>query len=252
MRDDFDPARRNADLAREGLALAALGALYGFGYLRPRQPRAHGRDARTVVFLHGLLANRSTLYPLQGYLRLRGHGRQYSFNYRLRGTVEAMALDLKRHLDRSVRGGRIDLVGHSLGGLVARTYVQMLGGHRRVDRLVTLATPHRGSYPSSFIPTRLLAQLRPGGPFLEYLNGLPAPRGVRTTSIVVGRDLLVMPADSAAAPFGDVVRFDDVGHLDMLFSPRVLRSVHRALRAPAGAPRALGSGTWERVAGTIG
>lgn len=229
MRNDFDREQRRADLVREGLALATYGALYGFGYLRSRHRPRRAPGLRTTVFVHGLWANRATFYPLQAYLRLLGRRRQYSFNYAMQPSIEAMAVDLKRRLDETVRGGRIDLVCHSMGGLVARTYLQLLGGHRRVDSLVTVATPHHGTHPSAYIPTSLLSQFRPGGPFLRHLNSLPAPEGVRVTSIVAGRDLLVLPAHSAAAPFGETVVFDDLGHLDVMLSPRAFDAVHRGL-----------------------
>jgi hypothetical protein len=73
-------------------------------------------------------------------------------------------------------------------------------------------------------------QLLPGSPFLRHLNGLPAPAGVRTTSIVAGRDLLVQPVESAHCPFGDVVRFEELGHLELLFRPEVFAAVATAIR----------------------
>jgi pimeloyl-ACP methyl ester carboxylesterase len=43
------------------------------------------------------------------------------------------------------RGGKVDIVAHSMGGIIARIYVQSLGGDRRFQNLVMLGTPHRGS-----------------------------------------------------------------------------------------------------------
>jgi hypothetical protein len=232
MRTDFDRDRTTAALLREGLALAGHGALYGFGLLPSRHRPCRARDLRTTVFVHGLLANRASFFPLQGFLRVLGHRTQYSFNYRRERSIEAMAVSLRRRLDAEVRGGRIDLVCHSMGGLVARFYLQVLGGHRRVDRLITLATPHHGTHSSVYVPTPLLSQLAPESPFLRHLNALTPPPGVRTTSIVARRDLLVLPATSATAPFGEHVFFDALGHLDLLLAPKVFAAVHRALDAP--------------------
>lgn len=81
------------------------------------------------------------------------------------------------------------------------------------------------------------------GPALESCNAmsckaarpsavaLPAPAGVRATSIVAGRDLLVQPVESAHCPFGEVVRFQDLGHLELLFRPEVFAAVLAALRS---------------------
>ena len=49
-----------------------------------------------------------------------------------------------------------------MGGLVARYYVQRLGGDVRVHTLVTLGTPHGGTLPARLFPHPLVRQLRPG------------------------------------------------------------------------------------------
>jgi len=237
MRSDFDADAVHRAMAREGLAYLAHGLVYPLGRALRRQapPKPRARETRTLVLVHGLGANPSSFLPLQAYLRLHGQHRFVSCHYRSRGSLEAAALCLKRLLDTRVRGGRIDLVAHSMGGLVARFYLQQLGGARRVDRLVTLGTPHQGTHAANFIPSALVRQLLPEGPFLRHLNALPPPAGVQVTSIVGGRDLLVQPVESARCPFGRVVRFEDLGHLELLFQPRVLAAVRASLVAPVPA-----------------
>ena len=231
MRSDFDGEGVRGAIVREGLAFLAHGILLPFGRVATGAPTERRPDLHTLVFVHGLGSNRAGFLPLRTWLRLHGHWRQLSFGYRSRGSIEAIALRLKRALDDHVRGGRITLVAHSMGGLVARYYLQQLGGARRVERLVTLATPHHGSHAANFIPSPLVRQLLPDGPFIRHLNELPPPPGVRATSIVAGRDLLVQPVDSARCPFGEVVRFDELGHVELLFRPEVFATVLSALRA---------------------
>jgi triacylglycerol lipase len=229
----FDPGAEREQLVREALSYAAHGLLFGFGYLPSRHRPLRAKQIRTLVFVHGLGATRSSFFPLEAYLRLCGHTRQLSFNYRTRGTsIEEAAITLKRCIDHEVRGGRIDLIGHSLGGLVARTYVQALGGARRVDRLVTLGTPHHGTHAAAYVPTRLGFELRPNSALLQRLDALPPPDGVRCLSVAAGRDLMILPAENACAPFGENVAFDDLGHLSMLLSPRVFSTVGRFLAQP--------------------
>ena len=115
-------------IAQEAAAFAAAGLLMPFGIRSPSRRTPRAKDQRTVVLVHGYLANRSTLFPLAAYLRLRGVKQILHFNYDSRAGVERGALGLREFLRRHVRGGRIDLVGHSLGGLVARVYVEALGG----------------------------------------------------------------------------------------------------------------------------
>jgi triacylglycerol esterase/lipase EstA (alpha/beta hydrolase family) len=163
-------------------------------------------------------------------LRLRGLSPVYAFDYESSAGVEQGAIALKRFLRRHVRGGRIDLVCHSLGGLVARVYLQQLGGARRVDRCITLSTPHRGTYGAYWMPSRVGRELRPDSPLMQRLAATPAatPR-VQFTSIVAGSDNMVLPR--VFAVHEQWVHVPDVGHLGMLFSPRVFRAVVEALHS---------------------
>ncbi len=229
---DFDGAAVRGAIVREGLSLLAHGLLLPFGAVAANAQPLRRRDQRTLVFLHGLGANRSGFIPLRGYLRALGYDRQYAFNYRSAGSIERVALRFKEEMEDRVRGGRIDLIAHSMGGLVARSYVQQLGGARRVDRLITLGTPHRGTHAANFIPAGLVRQLLPESAFIGRLNALPAPARLRVTSIVAGRDVLVQPIDSALCPFGESVVFDDLGHVELLFRPQVYGVVARELARP--------------------
>lgn len=234
MRTDHDPAAVRRGLLREGAAYLGHGLLFGFGYLRNRHRPERRQDLHTLVFVHGLGANRSGFFPLQAYLSWHGFPRQYAYNYRSSGSsIEGLGLELKRRLDRDVKGGRITLVAHSMGGLVARVYLQMLGGERRVDDLITITTPHLGSHATAFLPTRLVSQLKTEGPFLEHLNSLPPPQGVRTLSIAASEDLMVLPPSNAFCPFGDQRMLEGRGHLDVLFSRELFKIVRGRLRDPA-------------------
>ncbi len=211
-------------IAQEALGVAAAALLFPFGIRRsnrrtPRQP-----DQRTVVLVHGYLANRSTLFPVAAYLRVRGVKQVLSFNYSSNAGIEQAARALRDYLRRHVRGGRIDLVCHSLGGLVARVYIQELGGARRVDRCVTLGTPHRGTYNSYWLNSRVGSELRPDSRLLSRLHGSRAKaEGVRFISLVAGSDNLVIPR--VFASHEREIYIPDLGHVSMLFSPRVLRTV---------------------------
>jgi len=69
---------------------------------------------------------------------------------------------------------RVHVVGHSMGGLIARYYVQRLGGHERVHTLVTLGTPHEGTAMAYTLPHALVRQLRPDSDVIADLRE-PAP-----------------------------------------------------------------------------
>lgn len=230
MRTDHDPSKARWGLLREAGAAIGHGLMFGLGYLPSRHRAKRARDIHTVVFVHGLSGNRAQFFPLQGYLKWRGYDRQYSYNYRSTDSIEAKGLELKRHLDEHVKGGRITLVAHSMGGLVSRVYLQMLGGDRRVQTLITLGTPHQGSHAAAWMPTQLVSQLKPSGPFLSHLNSLPMPRDVRCVSFAAEDDLMVLPGTNALG-FGEDVLLRDAGHLDILMSRPVFQRIGDELDA---------------------
>ena len=86
-RSDHDPEAVRGAILREGLSLLAHGVLLPLGMRRPRRGVVRGRDRHTVVFVHGLAANRSGFLPLQAYLRLHGHAPQHAFDYRSAGSL---------------------------------------------------------------------------------------------------------------------------------------------------------------------
>lgn len=71
----------------------------------------------------------------------------FIFNYDWTKPVDQIAADLKTYIEETINPppeGKIDLLGHSLGGLVARAYVQRNPDTNKVDRLITLGSPHKG------------------------------------------------------------------------------------------------------------
>ena len=236
MRTDFDRRQSALTAARETLATAALGVLYPFGYLRGRHQRLRQRDMRTVVFVHGLAANRACFYPLQAWLYARGHRRQLNFDHGSSPSIEALGIELKRRIDREVKGGRIDLVCHSLGGLVARVYLQELGGARRVDRCITIGTPHRGTWAAKWIPMAFVRQLSPDGPFIAHLDALPPP-DVEMHSLAADGDALVLPRDSALCSFGQTRMLTGLGHNGLLLAPTLFSAVEHILGGEKAGPR---------------
>jgi len=70
----------------------------------------------------------------------------FIFNYNWTKPVNLISEDIKTYIENVVKpnsGTKIDLVGHSLGGLVARTYVQN-NQDNPIDQLLTLGSPHKG------------------------------------------------------------------------------------------------------------
>jgi len=226
MLDYPAPAKPAWNLAvRESLAFVAAALLYPFGMRRAIvTPTPRKREQRTVVLVHGYLCNPAVFLPMQAYLRHRGIRQVLPFAYPSTHGVERGAIALRSFLKENVRGGEIDLVCHSLGGLVARSYLQELGGARRVEHCVTLGTPHAGTYNAYWLASKVGREMRPNSPLLQRLQeSRAASANVRFLSVIGGSDNLVIPRISARHE--EEAYIPDLGHMAMLFSPTVWRLV---------------------------
>jgi pimeloyl-ACP methyl ester carboxylesterase len=199
-----------------------------------------------VILLHGFIDNRSVFVLLRR--NLAQHGRQHveSLNYSpLTCDIRTAAQLLGQHIEEiCARTGQsqVDVVGHSLGGLIARYYAQCLGGDLRVRTLVTLGTPHCGTRVAPLANAHpIVRQMRPGSALIEELRG-PAP-GCRTHFVSFWSDLdpLMDPLEAACVDHPDLlahnVRVSGIGHLALPVHPAVAAGIREALDLePAGAP----------------
>jgi pimeloyl-ACP methyl ester carboxylesterase len=254
-------------LVKEGAWLAAHIAVYPGGALRERLEPGVGYRTDTltplrrslvvtdpeaagtpILLIHGIMDNRSVFTVFRRALRRRGFGVVHAVNYGLfTGDLRAAAHELRKHVERQCEAtgaDKVHIVGHSLGGVIARYYVQRMGGSVHVDTLVTLGSPHTGTLGAYLVPTPLGRQLRPGSPPLTEL-ALPAP-GCDTRFLVVWSrmDQMVVPQRNARLQHPDLdveeLELGDVGHLALPIDGRVVRWVvdalirsdrrHRALR----------------------
>jgi triacylglycerol esterase/lipase EstA (alpha/beta hydrolase family) len=217
--------------------MALLGARY-----EARLEREPGRPhRRPVILLHGYLMNRTNWLWLGAWLARRGIGPLYGLSYLTVVGTDRGAEKLARFVEKLCRleeVDRVDIVAHSLGGLVARHYIEALGGDRRVRRLLTIGTPHHGTSWARLAVGTARHDLSVAR--ADARAGSAPPEGVLYTSIWSPCDNLVVPAESAriapaaagvaAGGVEDVV-FEGLGHLSLLVSPRVASAVASRLAA---------------------
>jgi triacylglycerol lipase len=125
----------------------------------------------------------------------------------------------------------LNLFGYSMGGLICRHYLQVLGGAVRTRRFVTLATPHHGTWMAYFYPRRpACIQMRPGSPFLcELSRNLVQLERLDMASIWTPFDLSVVPPTSSCLSVGKNMRVLSPFHATLLYDPRVLGAVRDLL-----------------------
>lgn len=189
-----------------------------------------------IVLVHGIADNRSAFAVLRRTLRRRGYGRITTVNYSpLTSDVRRAAQHLSRHIERVCdQSGyeQVFVVGHSLGGIIARYYVQLLGGDARVNTLITLGSPHAGTHAARLLPLPVTRQLRPGSELMTQLAE-PTDCSTRFVAIYSDCDEVVVPSRSASLEHPDLsvtrVRIHGVGHLSLLVHRDVIHTVADAL-----------------------
>jgi len=217
-------------LAREARGLATHLLLYPIGLSEPRvEPTEDPHDAAwydtPVVLVHGYFHNRSGFFFLSRALRRAGFRWVHGMNYNPIGeSIQTLAARLARHVDdvrRASGSDRVHVVGHSLGGVIARYYIQELGGADRVDHCVTIGTPHHGTYAAFAGVGRAARQIRPGSPLLQRLNESLRECPTRFVNLYSDLDVLIVPPESAILPYGPTVEnhlIHDFGHTSLLIS----------------------------------
>jgi len=122
-----------------------------------------------------------------------------------------------------------DVVGHSMGGLVARYCVEKMGLIPLIRKVVALGTPHAGARLARTRLGRCTAQMIPGSAFLAGLSETlkTVPESVRYASIGSLVDNIVQPVESTVSPRGEHIWFGDVAHVGLLLDPSVAREVAR-------------------------
>jgi pimeloyl-ACP methyl ester carboxylesterase len=182
-----------------------------------------------VVLVHGFFASAGVFRPMRQKLEAETGARVATFTHVPGVGVRRIALSLARIVDRIPAGVKIHLVGHSLGGLVARWYVQELGGHAHVTQTISLAAPFGGAPAAHAFPFLVGADLRRSSKVLERLRS-DARTDVPHTSIMGTADRVVFPLDSAAFHHGERFVMHGRGHNSLLFDPEVHRIIAARIR----------------------
>ncbi|HRL76689.1 MAG TPA: alpha/beta fold hydrolase [Candidatus Accumulibacter phosphatis] len=191
-----------------------------------------------VLLVHGYGCSRGAWWWLRRRLEAAGWTVATISLEPVYASIDDYVEPLARRIDAVLAqtgADRLLLVGHSMGGLVARRYLQRCGS-ARVARLVTLGTPHQGSQLAHIGAGENARQMRPRSDWLPALAN-PAPL-LDTVVIYSPHDNFVMPQANLELPAATARAIDGLGHLAMLFSPRVAIELLAAL---AAAGRAAGS-----------
>ena len=145
--------------------------------------------------------------------------------------IGKMAEQLKKFIDKNAKTDtKVDLVGFSMGGLVCRYYIQRLGGIQKTERLITLSTPHHGTWMANFIDNTGCIEMRRNSEFLQSLNSdLDVCVKLKITSVYTPFDLMILPTTSSHLQFAKNVRVPILLHPLMVRDGACLKIVETEL-----------------------
>jgi triacylglycerol esterase/lipase EstA (alpha/beta hydrolase family) len=214
-----------------------LWLVIGASYQAAHEGEGRARGTRhPVVLLHGFAMNRTNWIWLGRRLAKRGIGPLYATSYFSPQSVRRSAEQLGRFIESILvreKCEEVDIVAHSLGGVVARYYIERLAGRRNVGRLVTIGSPHNGTVIArlgALFPSA--RESLTNSAFYADLGPLAPHEGIAFTSVWSRADAIIEPPESSSiAPIGEDRVFEDLGHLSLLLSPRVLDTVAACLEA---------------------
>lgn len=200
--------------------------------ITPVVPMQVAPHTDVVVLVHGFFASAGVFRPMRRRLVADTGATVASFTHAPGAGIERIARSLARIVARIPRDCRVHLVGHSLGGLVARWYVQELGGHTRVAQTISLGSPFGGTERARRLRFLVGADLHRTSPILARLRARAHEHDVHHTSVVADADAMIVPCESAVFPRGDVVVLPGRGHNSLLFDPEsITHVVDRVKRA---------------------
>lgn len=198
--------------------------------LRYLEPEA---ASTPIILLHGYFHNRSAFVVMRRALKRAGFRTVSTVNYNpFSHGLEDLASQLSAHVEEvlgTTEAHQVHLVGHSLGGLVARYYVQALGGSEFVHTCATLGTPHQGTYAAYIGRGRAARQVRPNTPIIQRINQHDTPVDTRFISFYSNLDGMILPASNAKitspALNAENILVKDLGHQSLLVSKSVTRQL---------------------------
>ncbi len=130
---------------------------------------------------------------------------------------------------------KVDVLAECTGGLIARHYIQALGGDKKVSRLVTFVSPQHGIAAVPIVAAMVrwpaLYDLSPGSQFLRTVNG-EKPSAVPITSIYTCTDEYIQPYSTSVIPGATNIGLCGkgfVGHFQTFYDPSIYMVMHDAL-----------------------
>lgn len=189
------------------------------------EPEPGMRGRRGVVFIHGFVCNRGFWTPWLE--RLAGGGNSFAaINLEpVFGSIDDYVTIVEQAVARvtEVSGLPPVLVCHSMGGLAARAWLRTGPHAAKVHHVVTIGTPHRGTWLARFSRLPNGRQMAFGSEWLRQLEDDAARQPQPPfTCWYSNCDNVVFPSSTATLPDADNRLVVGVAHVELAFHPKVM------------------------------
>jgi len=188
---------------------------------------------RGVVLVHGFVCNRGFWTPWLHRLRAEGRAVMAVNLEPVFGSIDAYApvIEAAVRRVRAATGRPPVLVCHSMGGLVARAWLRQQGRNDVAAHVVTIGSPHRGTWLANlgYVPSSV--QMRIDSDWIKELGrGWGLQEGARFTCWYSNCDNIVMPPSTATLPGADNRLLPGAAHIDLAFRPQVMQHTCELLK----------------------
>ena len=183
------------------------------------------KGQRGVVFIHGFFCNRGFWNPWLKRLQGSGHAFVALSMEPVFGSIDDYTPQIEAAVQQVTQATGMPplLVCHSMGGLAARAWLQTMRADAKVHHIVTIGSPHQGTWLARFSRSLNGQQMRLASSWQAQLDiGMPAGRRALFTCWYSSSDNIVFPTTSATLPGADNRLIRGKAHVQMAFAPQLI------------------------------
>ena len=189
-------------------------------------------NKRPIILIHGLwntsaifnsLLKKLDFYDVEYYAPTLKH-------YFGRTSI----IDLAESLDKLItkRYGyerEIDILGFSMGGIIARYWIKKFNGYLKTNRFISIGSPHRGTLSAQLVPKNFfkgISEMKINSALLKELSEYDyLLKKIDCISFYTRFDLMVFPGWRAYLPIGRKYNLNIYKHRNLVRNPIALDAI---------------------------